>query len=282
MARLLSAISILFWTSVAFGQSVSLDRFAKKFQLSVVEFPDLVEGDLNATSSGEFYQYTKPIEGKTEVGLLRPMFDPSFLHTRKGVAYPGNMITDGKIPESTASAFQNKLEQLSRLQIYGGPRLEGLAKIPVGDNLFDLAIMVEHIEGERVPLQVKDRPSWLQRSFIEKFNNFYRIGFIPLDYKTDSLLYRPSGNLRPFDVVLVKSAEMSRFAHQDSGLAHLRRLQLAQSIFQMEKTTEGDKSESSNRCRKIIETLRNRYPEAINHEISGVEANYAPVYSGAP
>ncbi|MBN8554668.1 MAG: hypothetical protein J0L93_04415 [Deltaproteobacteria bacterium] len=274
-------ISILFSSPLAFGQRVSIHDLAKKFDLQIIDLPTVEEHDLKGTNNGEFYQYTKPISGKTDFGLLRPMLDPSFSHTREGEPYPGNMITNGKVADSTANAFKNKLEQLARLRFYGGPSIMGLAKIPVGDGLYDLAIMVEHMEGQRIPLQVAERPFWLQSSFIEKFNSLYRKGFIPLDYKTDSLFFRPSGSLRLFDVVLATPAEMSRFAREDSGLAHLRRLQLTQSVFQMEETTKGDKSEEAARCRKIIGSLRGSYRNAITHEMKGVRINFAPAYSGA-
>jgi hypothetical protein len=167
---------------------------------------------------------------------------------------------------SLASTLQDRVEQMRGALRYGNPEVLSLVRLIEPHVSPLLGLKVEHLRGNRVPMEVAHRSPRISYRFLELFLHMNNGGWIPLDYRYANIMVLPDDELRIYDVRLMRAAALRDLMKAQPTLFAFRMLQLAHSIVDVERATQDNSSKLMARCREYISRLRGNFSESKKYE----------------
>lgn len=239
-------------------QPVSVEQLSETLGLPLMPLKAANHRSQKA-SAGSFFLYSPPIEGKSTFGILQPRQDQSYFRPRQAEGF-WPQITNGMVAPDVASSVIDKVQQLKRQEIYGGPRVHGLGILENFEDDFDLVLPVDHMDGIRIPRAPEERSFETQKAFFDLFLHMISDGYIPLDYRYPNVLIDPQTHeTKPVDIMLTTPEELDQQIASGTKLGTQRVLQLAETVVEIDRSSS-DLTPSGYICRSIIRDLRTRFP----------------------
>lgn len=214
---------------------------------------------------GQYFRYHRLNDGKR--GLLYPIKDQSCSAQSCRDFYP--IIQRGTVGTNVASSLFDRADQMQRLEIFGGPKVHALALISEGDPsdpYQELGLIVDHVEGERLPHFPANRSPAISENFLQSFHRMTEFGFIPLDFQPDNFVTYDD-RVRPVDVALMTEEELRGLETQNPWAHRFRLMQMAITVGSIESSTAGQTHTTARQCADYVRKLNERFqmkPETLS------------------
>lgn len=248
------------------GERVPVVDLAYAMGIPVEEF-FLSDFKNSPIASGKYFRYIVFPGENPRRGLLVPLKDQTRTFVRDNGNF-GALVIDGSIPIDSASSLYDKIDQLRRLEHFGGPRLYAIGLIhdkPNKEGIPEISLVVEHIPGvrfERVPeLRSPQENARYLDLFLEMSRPLHLSipGHLPLDYNPDNVL-QVGDQLKPIDAALITEREIDLLRTYSPQLIHLKEQQAAYTLISIEDSLRAHPYPREAECHRLLGEIRRVIP----------------------
>lgn len=265
-------ISLFLWSSFCFSQNeVHVEDLSLASQISI---ETMMNSGLpsNETARGFYFKYFRL---SSDRGLLVPIRDQS-LSSAGDQRNFAPVALDGLMPQDVAASLYDKIDQLRRLALVGGPEVLQIAWIkdaPDAEHYTELGLIVEHMEGRRLPIDpTRATAEETEKYFDLLLESSAALGsdgpsLLPLDAHAGNILI-VGAEVRPVDIVLATAMEIENIKKSNPKLHRLRLHQAAYTLATGEASLAAHPTApQAGRCNELFKQIREstRVPDEIHN-----------------